>query len=122
MFKIGNGKELPAIPDHLSEEGKDFVRLCLQRNPHHRRTAAELLEHPFVKNAAPLERPLPSPEPADTTGVTDGMRTSVLSMSSFSLFLSFQFSALLIQIFSNNQNPSTQLCGASCIALQLFNL
>ncbi|CAO2821192.1 unnamed protein product [Amaranthus hypochondriacus] len=76
MFKIGNGKELPAIPDHLSEEGKDFVRLCLQRNPHHRRTAAELLEHPFVKNAAPLERPLPSPEPSDTTGVTDGMRTS----------------------------------------------
>ncbi|KAI4330835.1 hypothetical protein MLD38_029080 [Melastoma candidum] len=26
MFKIGNSKELPAIPDHLSEEGKDFVR------------------------------------------------------------------------------------------------
>ncbi|XP_057527939.1 mitogen-activated protein kinase kinase kinase YODA-like [Amaranthus tricolor] len=74
MFKIGNSKELPAIPDHLSEEGKDFVRLCLQRNPYHRRTAAKLLEHPFVKNTAPLERPLPTPEPADSTSLPNGMR------------------------------------------------
>ncbi|KAH9321731.1 hypothetical protein KI387_016370, partial [Taxus chinensis] len=54
MFKIGNSKELPAIPEHLSEEGKNFVRLCLQRNPSNRPTAAKLLEHPFVKNAAPF--------------------------------------------------------------------
>ncbi|XP_071686206.1 mitogen-activated protein kinase kinase kinase YODA-like [Rutidosis leptorrhynchoides] len=56
LFKIGNSKELPVIPDHLSEEGKDFVRQCLQRNPLHRPTAAQLLDHCFVKNAAPLER------------------------------------------------------------------
>lgn len=54
MFKIGNSKELPAIPDHLSEQGKNFVKLCLQRNPVNRPTATQLLEHPFVKNAAPL--------------------------------------------------------------------
>ncbi|OIT03817.1 PREDICTED: mitogen-activated protein kinase kinase kinase YODA-like isoform X2 [Nicotiana attenuata] len=57
MFKIGNSKELPAIPEHLSDEGKDFVRKCLQREPRSRPTAAELLEHPFVKDAAPLEKP-----------------------------------------------------------------
>ncbi|KAK3010318.1 hypothetical protein RJ639_011388 [Escallonia herrerae] len=62
LFKIGNSKELPAIPDHLSDEGKDFVRLCLQRNPLQRPTAAQLLEHPFVKDTAPLERPILSPE------------------------------------------------------------
>ncbi|XP_010255322.1 PREDICTED: mitogen-activated protein kinase kinase kinase YODA-like [Nelumbo nucifera] len=63
MFKIGNSKELPAIPEHLSEEGKDFVRKCLQRNPLLRPTAAQLLEHPFVKNVAPLEKPIvESPE------------------------------------------------------------
>lgn len=66
MFKIGNSKELPAIPDHLSDEGKDFVRKCLQRNPLHRPTAAWLLEHPFVGNAAPLERPILSAEPSET--------------------------------------------------------
>ncbi|XP_057978270.1 mitogen-activated protein kinase kinase kinase YODA isoform X3 [Malania oleifera] len=65
MFKIGNSKDLPTIPDHLSDIGKDFVRQCLQRNPLHRPTAAKLLEHPFVKNAAPLERPILSSEPSD---------------------------------------------------------
>ncbi|CAI9092263.1 OLC1v1027457C1 [Oldenlandia corymbosa var. corymbosa] len=63
MFKIGNSKELPAIPDYLSEEGKDFVRQCLQRNPLHRPTAVQLLDHPFVKNAAPLEKVPASPDP-----------------------------------------------------------
>ncbi|XVE57900.1 hypothetical protein DITRI_Ditri04bG0127500 [Diplodiscus trichospermus] len=65
MFKIGNSKELPAIPDSLSDEGKDFVRQCLQRNPLHRPTAARLLDHPFVKNAAPLERPIFSADASD---------------------------------------------------------
>ncbi|GMH29576.1 hypothetical protein Nepgr_031419 [Nepenthes gracilis] len=75
MFKIGNSKELPAIPDHLSEEGKEFVKLCLQRNPHNRPAAAQLLEHPFVKNAAALERPIPGPDLAPPVGVTNGIKT-----------------------------------------------
>ncbi|KAM2075218.1 hypothetical protein ACFX1T_038131 [Malus domestica] len=62
MFKIGNSKELPEIPDHLSEDGKNFIRLCLQRNPLHRPTAAQLLEHPFVRNVAPPERTISSAE------------------------------------------------------------
>lgn len=57
MFKIGNSKELPSIPDHLSDEGKEFIRQCLQRDPSKRPSAAELLQHPFIKNATPLERP-----------------------------------------------------------------
>lgn len=64
MFKIGNSKELPAIPEHLSDEAKDFVRKCLQREPRHRPTAAQLLEHPFVKNASSLEKPSISPAPS----------------------------------------------------------
>ncbi|KAG0486197.1 hypothetical protein HPP92_008292 [Vanilla planifolia] len=56
MFKIGNSKELPTIPDHLSDEGKDFVRQCLQREPSKRPTATELLQHPFIRNATPLEK------------------------------------------------------------------
>lgn len=66
MFKIGNSKELPAIPDHLSEEGKSFVRLCLQRNPTNRPTAAQLLDHPFVKNAAPFVRLDPGSKAMET--------------------------------------------------------
>lgn len=74
MFKIGNSKELPAIPDHLSEEGKDFVRLCLQRNPHNRPTAAQLLDHPFVRTTSPVERPLPLPEAPDPRIVVNGIK------------------------------------------------
>ncbi|XP_020540846.1 mitogen-activated protein kinase kinase kinase YODA isoform X2 [Jatropha curcas] len=83
MFKIGNSKDLPAIPDHLSEEGKDFVRQCLQRNPLHRPSAAQLLEHPFVKSPAPLERPIASPEPTDQPPtVTNGGISQVRNFTS----------------------------------------
>ncbi|XP_025012121.2 mitogen-activated protein kinase kinase kinase YODA [Ricinus communis] len=82
MFKIGNSKDLPAIPDHLSDEGKDFVRQCLQRNPLHRPTAAQLLEHPFVKSAAPLERPISGIEPMEQAPVvTNGVKALGISQA-----------------------------------------
>ncbi|CAH9059330.1 unnamed protein product [Cuscuta epithymum] len=58
MFKIGNSKELPTIPEHISDEGKDFIMKCLQREPLKRPTASQLLDHPFVKNAAATEKPI----------------------------------------------------------------
>lgn len=63
LFKIGYSKELPVPPDHLSEEGKDFVWQCLQRNPQDRPTAVQLLGHPFVRNAASPERCLINSDP-----------------------------------------------------------
>lgn len=78
MFKIGNSKELPAIPDHLSQDGKDFVWRCLQRNPLNRPAAAELLDHPFVKYAAPLERPILGSMPSESSPVvTSGVKAVV---------------------------------------------
>ncbi|KAG8065711.1 hypothetical protein GUJ93_ZPchr0004g39069 [Zizania palustris] len=56
MFKIRNSKELPPLPDHLSEQGKDFIRKCLQRDPSQRPTAVELLQHPFMQKAVSLEK------------------------------------------------------------------
>ena len=49
VFKIGNSKEIPAIPEFLSEDAKSFLKSCLQRDPQMRPTAAQLLEHPFVR-------------------------------------------------------------------------
>nr|CAD7605694.1 unnamed protein product [Timema genevievae] len=48
MFKVGMG-ESPAVPDSLSEEGEQFLELCLQHDPRNRGTANELLHHNFVK-------------------------------------------------------------------------
>ncbi|XP_002971342.2 mitogen-activated protein kinase kinase kinase 3 [Selaginella moellendorffii] len=57
MFKIGNSKEIPSIPEYLTRECKNFLRLCLQRNPAERPTATFLLGHPFVCNAPPVCTP-----------------------------------------------------------------
>ncbi|KAK1284741.1 Mitogen-activated protein kinase kinase kinase YODA [Acorus calamus] len=76
MFKIGNSKELPVIPDHLSNDGKDFVRLCMQRHPSDRPSAAKLLEHRFVKNTAPIENPIITSKPLEfPAGVTNEVRS-----------------------------------------------
>nr|GMD23124.1 mitogen-activated protein kinase kinase kinase 1-like [Ipomoea batatas] len=42
---------LPDIPEDLSEDAKDFIRICLQLNPSDRPTAADLLQlhHPFLR-------------------------------------------------------------------------
>ncbi|CAH8272646.1 unnamed protein product [Arabidopsis lyrata] len=45
---------LPDIPDTLLLDARDFIVTCLKVNPEERPTAAELLNHPFVR------RPLPS--------------------------------------------------------------
>lgn len=68
MFKIGNSKELPFIPNSLSSDGKDFIRKCLRRDPSNRPTATELLKHPFVRNAAPLERAPLCADQLESTG------------------------------------------------------
>lgn len=48
MFKVTK-VGAPPIPKSLSPDGQNFLRLCLQRNPADRPTAAALLEHPFVQ-------------------------------------------------------------------------
>ncbi|GFY89322.1 MAPK/ERK kinase kinase 1 [Actinidia rufa] len=48
LFRIGKG-ELPLIPSSLSSDAQDFIYKCLQVIPEDRPTAAQLLDHPFVK-------------------------------------------------------------------------
>ncbi|KAL5782551.1 hypothetical protein ACOSP7_007580 [Xanthoceras sorbifolium] len=48
LFHIGTTKSHPPIPDHLSNEAKDFLLKCLQKEPNVRPTSSDLLQHPFV--------------------------------------------------------------------------
>ncbi|KAG2659055.1 hypothetical protein PVAP13_1KG336600 [Panicum virgatum] len=50
MFKIVNTKDIPEIPESFSKEGKDFLSLCLKRDPAQRPSATLLLGHPFVQD------------------------------------------------------------------------
>ncbi|XP_065879436.1 mitogen-activated protein kinase kinase kinase 20-like [Euphorbia lathyris] len=43
--------EMPKIPAYISEEGKDFLKRCLVRNPKFRFTAEMLLFHRFVSRS-----------------------------------------------------------------------
>lgn len=50
MFKAAFSNDTPKIPENLSEEGKDFLQQCLQRDPSYRPTATQLKDHPFVRD------------------------------------------------------------------------
>lgn len=52
LFRIGRG-EPPLLPDSLSRDARDFISQCIQVNPDKRPTAAQLLDHPFVKRPVP---------------------------------------------------------------------
>lgn len=49
LMKIAVSEEIPQIPETLSEELKNFIGLCLQRDPKDRPYAQDLLGHPFLQ-------------------------------------------------------------------------
>ncbi|VFQ74072.1 unnamed protein product [Cuscuta campestris] len=79
IFKIGNSKDMPEIPDHLSNDAKSFIRLCLQREPSARPTAAQLLEHPFITDQKAARGLIPEINVNKDThsGLFDGNRTQL---------------------------------------------
>jgi serine/threonine protein kinase len=44
----------PDIPNHLSEEGKDFLKKCFVVDPAERWTTGQLLEHPFIHSSSAI--------------------------------------------------------------------
>ncbi len=52
IFKIGNSKDIPQIPESLWNDAKSFIKLCLQRDPPARPTASQLVNHPFIRDHA----------------------------------------------------------------------
>lgn len=49
LRKIGEGREVPAVPTGVSNETKGFLKSCFVRNSRFRWTAEMLLRHPFVE-------------------------------------------------------------------------
>ncbi|KAF7143256.1 hypothetical protein RHSIM_Rhsim05G0066300 [Rhododendron simsii] len=57
LFRIGRGIP-PLIPSSLSVDAQDFIFKCLQVIPADRPTAAQLLDHPFVKRTVKFGAPI----------------------------------------------------------------
>ncbi|XP_078174964.1 mitogen-activated protein kinase kinase kinase 18-like [Carex rostrata] len=51
MHKIGFSEEVPTVPGWLTEEAKDFLSKCFERDCKERRSAKELLKHPFITSS-----------------------------------------------------------------------
>ncbi len=50
IYAIGSGETpAPELPTKFSQEARDFVSLCLVRDPEQRPSAAQLLDHEFLK-------------------------------------------------------------------------
>ncbi|KAG2397024.1 Mitogen-activated protein [Vigna angularis] len=49
MIRIGVGEDMPKIPEELSEEAKDFLEKCFDKDPKNRWSTEMLLKHPFIK-------------------------------------------------------------------------
>ncbi|XP_047977947.1 mitogen-activated protein kinase kinase kinase 1-like [Salvia hispanica] len=62
MFRIGKG-ERPPIPSSLSRDARDFLLKCLKADQSVRSTAAELLNHPFVRRPLQVSLGLASSHP-----------------------------------------------------------
>lgn len=75
IFKIGNSKDIPEIPDYISSDGKHFLNLCLQRDPSARPTAAQLMDHPFVRDQAPIKSVKSSTNRDALPSTSDGSHT-----------------------------------------------
>ncbi|KAJ3692336.1 hypothetical protein LUZ60_012686 [Juncus effusus] len=52
LHHIGSSSEAPSFPDWISEQGKDFLSKCLNRDPRERWSAQKLLNHPFVAESS----------------------------------------------------------------------
>ena len=68
MFRAASDRGFaPPMPERLSEEARDFVGLCLRREPRDRPGAEEALRHPFAM-LAPAHRP-PVPRDVDRAAI-----------------------------------------------------
>ncbi|KAG6473713.1 mitogen-activated protein kinase kinase kinase 17-like [Zingiber officinale] len=69
LHRIAFSDDVPEFPSGVSGDCKDFLSKCLTRDPRERRTAAQLLRHPFVASCSEMDHP-PSNSDANLNGVS----------------------------------------------------
>jgi serine/threonine protein kinase len=57
MFHIAQSDKMPELPSDMSEQARDLLHQCLERDPSLRPTAVDLLEHPFFRDPTTPRQP-----------------------------------------------------------------
>ncbi|CAN7137478.1 unnamed protein product [Brassica rapa subsp. narinosa] len=70
LYRVGYSGETPELPCLLTEEAKDFLKMCFKREAKERWTATQLLNHPFLISK-------PDIEPVLGSGLVSSSPTSV---------------------------------------------
>ncbi|KAG5534081.1 hypothetical protein RHGRI_022274 [Rhododendron griersonianum] len=114
IFKIGNSKDIPEIPDHLSNDAKSFLRLCLRRDPSGRPTALQLLDHPFVREQGTPRHSTSNLTKEVSPYPSDGSRTPEAYVSAFAdLPFAFSTFAFLLYCLLVSLSPETEALKAT---------
>ncbi|KAL0740649.1 hypothetical protein Bca4012_082162 [Brassica carinata] len=70
LYRVGYSGETPELPYSLTEEAKDFLKMCFEKEAKERWTATQLLSHPFLITK-------PDTEPVLVSGLVSSSPTSV---------------------------------------------
>lgn len=76
MFHIADTDDVPKLPDGFSEEGVDFLRLCFDRDPRSRPSAADLLQHPWITREPTAAQPTRVPNGTVASSDTSAARAT----------------------------------------------
>jgi len=77
MFHIANTTSPPPIPSQLSMQLRDFLLLCMERDPQVRPTAEQLIKHAFVAAAGSGEAPSNTSQEQHTEVSVPGTTTTL---------------------------------------------
>jgi serine/threonine protein kinase len=71
LFHIASTDQPPELPAWISVHAKEFILLCMRRDPQQRANAVALLQHPFVANVV-----IESRSPRAVTGTTTATKAT----------------------------------------------
>lgn len=82
LYHIGSTESYPIVPNHLTDEAKQFVKLCLTRDPKNRPSATQLLKHSFIADLEQYTKSVINDDDTSSNQKTDKLNSNSKSSNS----------------------------------------